>query len=382
MPLLIVGAERCLLHPGTHTIGGRGPDALDIPAIDWRPPVAAITVPAPGMGPCTMRRITAAIVVRVDGELLGVGAAELRNGAIIEFEGCRLTYEADTTGSSLIHNAESSSHAQKRGGRLVSSIGARLVNMQNGKPFALTDRRVVIGRDDSCDLVLGGKGVSRRHASISPTPNGYLLRDESVNGTTVNGRPLAGTHLLLHGDRIQLHDEELRFDVEGLGDDAIPRLDNDATQVIDLSHITGTARGAAAGRRITCRLEIVKGPLNGTTFELEKPVGTIGRARHNDVQIRDDSISSAHATLLRKGDAWYIVDLRSANGTFVNGSRASGERELRSGTQLRLGSIEVEFRAFADGVQEDAVMRPKLSVFGWVKKVVAKVLAGRGNVGD
>lgn len=380
MPLLIVGAERCSLQPGTHTVGGRGPDALDIPAVDWRPPVASITVPAPGMGPSTIRRITAAIVLRLDGELLGVGPAELRNGSVIEFEGCRLTYEADTTGSSLIHTAESHSHERQRGGRLVSSIGARLVNMHTGKPFALTDRRVVLGRDDACDLVLGGKGVSRRHASISPTSNGYLLRDESANGTTVNGRPLAGTHLLLHGDRIQLCDEELRFDVEGLGDDAIPRLDNDATQVIDLSHITGTAR--TVGRRITCRLEIVKGPLSGTTFELEKPVGTIGRAKHNDVQIRDDSISSAHATLLRKGDAWYIVDLRSANGTFVNGSRASGERELTTGMQLRLGSIEVEFRAYADGVQEDAVKRPKPSVLVRLRKLVSKVLAGRGNVGD
>ena len=368
MPLLIVGAERCSLHSGTHTIGGRGADALDIPAIDWRPPVASITVPAPGMGPCTIRRITAAIVVRVDGELLGVGPAELRNGSIIEFEGCRLTYEADVTGSSLLHSAESGSHERNRGATLVTSIGARLVNMHTGQPFALTDRRVVVGRDEGCDLVLGGKGVSRRHASISPTANGYLLRDESVNGTTVNGRPLAGTHLLVHGDRIQLHDEELRFDVEGKGDDAIARPDNDATQVIDLSHITGTWRSTGA-RRITCKLEIVKGPLSGNTFELDKPVGTIGRAKHNDVQVRDDSISSAHATLLRKGDAWYIVDLRSANGTFVNGSRASGERELTSGMHLRLGAVEFEFRAFADGVQEEAPPRAKPGLLARLKEL-------------
>src|SRR3954465_7244119 len=119
MPLLIVGAERCSLPPGTHTIGGRGPSALDIPAIDWRPPVASITVPAPGMGPCTIRRITAAIVLRVDGELLGIGPAELRNGAIIEFEGCRLTYEADVTGSSITHSAESTSGERTRGTKLV-----------------------------------------------------------------------------------------------------------------------------------------------------------------------------------------------------------------------------------------------------------------------
>jgi pSer/pThr/pTyr-binding forkhead associated (FHA) protein len=382
MPLLIVGAERCSLHPGTHTIGGRGVDALDIPAIDWRPPVASITVPAPGMGPCTIQRITAAIVVRVDGDLLGVRPAELRNGAVIEFEGCRLMYEADVTGSALVHSEEGSSPERPRGTRLVSGIGARVVNMHTGQAFALTDRRVVLGRDDSCDLVLRGKGVSRRHASISPAANGYLLRDESVNGTMVNGRPLSGTHLLAHGDRIRLHDEELRFDVEGMTEDHVTATDNDATQVIDLSHIGNPSRGGGATRRITCRIEIVKGPLNGTTFDLDKPVGTIGRARHNDVQVRDDSVSSAHATLLRKGDAWYIVDLRSANGTFVNGSRASGEREITSGTLLRLGAVEMEFRAFADGVQEDATTRAPEGVLGWVKRIVAQVLAGRGHVGD
>ncbi|MCU1385909.1 MAG: putative rane protein [Acidobacteria bacterium] len=370
MPLLIVGAERCTLQVGTHTIGGRGPDALDIPAIDWRPPVASITVPAPGMGPCTIQRITAAIVLRVDGELLGVRPKELRNGASIEFEGCRLTYEADITGSSLVHRAESPSHDRQRAARLVSSIGARLVNMHTGQPFVLTDRRVVLGRDESCDLVLGGKGVSRRHASISPAANGYLLRDESVNGTMVNDRPLAGTHLLAHGDRIQLHDEELRFDVEGMTDDAIPVPDNDTTQVIDLSHIMHPGRGAGLGRRITCTLEVMKGSLRGATFELAKPVGTIGRAKHNDIHLRDDSVSNAHATLLRKGEAWYIVDLRSANGTFVNGSRASGERELASGTAVRIGAVELEFRAFADGIPEGTERRPKVGILARVLRAL------------
>ena len=383
MPLLIVGAERCALPPGTHTIGGRGADALEIPALDWRPPVASITVPAPGMGPCTIRRMTAAIVVRVDGESLGVGPAELRNGASIEFEGCRLTYEADVTGRSLVHSDPVSSRAERaRASHLVTSIGARLVNMRSGQPFVLTDRRVVLGRDEVCDLVLGGKGVSRRHASISPSANGYLLRDESINGTTVNGRPLSGTHLLAHGDRIQLHDEELRFDVEGMTDDAIPEPDEDATKVLDLSHLTRSSRAAGAGHRITCSLEILKGTLHGAVFELDKPVGTIGRARHNDVHLRDDSVSSAHATVLRKGDAWFVVDLRSANGTFVNGSRASGERELVSGALLRIGAVEMVFRSFADGLQEGVAPPVKSGIAEWLRGVVARFMGQKRHVAD
>lgn len=383
MPLLIVGAERCSLPRGTHTIGGRGADALELPALDWRPPVASITVPAPGMGPCTIRRMTAAIVVRVDGEALGVGPAELRNGASIEFEGCRLVYEADVTGSSLVHSDPVGSRPERpRPSRVVTSIGARLVNMRSGQAFALTDRRVVLGRDEACDLVLGGKGVSRRHASISPAANGYLLRDVSVNGTNVNGKPLSGTHLLAHGDRIQLHDEELRFDVEGMTDDAIPEPDEDATQVLDLSHLTRAPRASGAAHRITCSLEILKGALHGAVFELDKPVGTIGRARYNDVHLRDDSVSSAHATLLRKGDAWFVVDLRSANGTFVNGSRASGERELASGASLRIGAVEMVFRSFADGVPEGAMPPVQSGIAHWLRGVIARFTGQAKQVPD
>jgi pSer/pThr/pTyr-binding forkhead associated (FHA) protein len=383
MPLLILGSDRCALRPGLHTIGGRGPDALEISALEWRPAVASITVPMPGAGPCTIRRITAAIVVRVNDEPLGIAAAELHNGATVEFEGCRLTYEADVTGSVMVHSAteDRRDSDRERGSRLVNTIAARLVNMKTGQPFALIDRRVVIGRDDACDLVLGGKGVSRRHASISPAANGFLLRDESVNGTRVNDRALTGTHLLAHGDRIQLDDEELRYEVEGMAGDGIAEPDNNATQLLDFSHLRGL-RGTGAGRRISCSLEVVKGPFSGTTFELDKPVCAIGRARQNDVQLRDDSVSSAHATLLRKGEAWFVVDQRSANGTFVNGSRASGERELSTGAQLRIGAVELVFRAFADGVQEAPQRRVKAGVFAWLRRLMMSFRGEARHVAD
>ena len=49
---------------------------------------------------------------------------------------------------------------------------------------------------------------------------------------------------------------------------------------------------------------------------------------HYDVRVLDESISGAQATLLRKGDTWYEVALRSVNGTFVDGYRVAGERAL------------------------------------------------------
>jgi pSer/pThr/pTyr-binding forkhead associated (FHA) protein len=65
-------------------------------------------------------------------------------------------------------------------------------------------------------------------------------------------------------------------------------------------------------------------------------------------------VSATHATLLRKGTAWFVVDLRSANGTFVDGLRIAGERELTSGSRLKLGRVELMFRALDGGAEAAA----------------------------
>src|SRR6478736_2394616 len=76
---------------------------------------------------------------------------------------------------------------------------------------------------------------------------------------------------------------------------------------------------------------------------------SIGRGDDNDIRIHDDTMSLSHATLLRKQGIWFVVDLRSMNGTYVDGSRVSGERELHPGACVRLGAVELLFRAI-DGI--------------------------------
>jgi pSer/pThr/pTyr-binding forkhead associated (FHA) protein len=71
--------------------------------------------------------------------------------------------------------------------------------------------RVTIGRV-GCDLVLPDAKVSKRHAVISPTPDGFVINDlQSTNGTFVNGDPVVVPHLLEHLDRIRLGDTERTF---------------------------------------------------------------------------------------------------------------------------------------------------------------------------
>jgi hypothetical protein len=64
---------------------------------------------------------------------------------------------------------------------------------------------LLIGRDDTCDLVIPERQVSRYHASISIERDQYLLRDlDSKNGTFVNGKEVEDAHALQDGDEIQI----------------------------------------------------------------------------------------------------------------------------------------------------------------------------------
>jgi DNA-binding SARP family transcriptional activator len=81
---------------------------------------------------------------------------------------------------------------------------------RNGTRTEVTGR-VTIGRV-GCDLVLPDAKISKRHAVISPTPDGFVINDlQSTNGTFVNGDPVVVPHLLEHLDRIRLGDTELTF---------------------------------------------------------------------------------------------------------------------------------------------------------------------------
>jgi len=69
---------------------------------------------------------------------------------------------------------------------------------------------------------------------------------------------------------------------------------------------------------------------------------TIGRTAENDVRIDAEFISRRHAVVLRVGTDTVIEDLKSTNGTYVNGQRIS-RRALKNGDVVALGSMEFHF---------------------------------------
>lgn len=84
--------------------------------------------------------------------------------------------------------------------------GVLTVREPGGERRVEVHERAVVGRDADCEVVLKGRSVSRKHAVLERTPNGWLVRDlGSANGLFVDGRrvseaPLAAGASLRFGD--------------------------------------------------------------------------------------------------------------------------------------------------------------------------------------
>jgi pSer/pThr/pTyr-binding forkhead associated (FHA) protein len=80
------------------------------------------------------------------------------------------------------------------------------------------------------------------------------------------------------------------------------------------------------------------GPSSQVVFELIGDHLTIGRKPENDITIDwDKAVSRRHAELELVAESWFVTDLDSANGTFVNGAKVDRKRALRVGDELRIG---------------------------------------------
>jgi hypothetical protein len=94
------------------------------------------------------------------------------------------------------------------GGIAVFAETAMLLMVEGpspGKRMFMEKQQMIIGRDESCDLVVPERQVSRQHATITLEGDGYVVRDlGSKNGTFVNSQQLDGPHVLQDGDEIQI----------------------------------------------------------------------------------------------------------------------------------------------------------------------------------
>lgn len=103
----------------------------------------------------------------------------------------------------------------------------------------------------------------------------------------------------------------------------------------------GKKRGGPRGPRT---LVVTAGPLTGTKITLgEQPI-LIGRADDSTLVLTDDFASSRHARLTNRGGQWYVEDLGSTNGTYLDQQRVQGPLLVNPGVPIRIGQTALELR--------------------------------------
>ena len=109
-------------------------------------------------------------------------------------------------------------------------------------------------------------------------------------------------------------------------------------------------RAAAAGRKRGARgtrgprhLVVTAGPLSGTRITLGEQAILIGRADDSTLVLTDDFASSRHARLTNRNGQWYVEDLGSTNGTYLNEELLSGPQPLHPGDRVRIGDSEFTY---------------------------------------
>jgi ABC-type multidrug transport system ATPase subunit/ABC-type transport system involved in multi-copper enzyme maturation permease subunit len=204
--------------------------------------------------------------------------------------------------------------------------GSRVVNPGNS---------FVIGRDKAADIQVVGSKVSRTHIRLEFDGVNWKATDlDSSNGSFIEGKPFQQVAIKdqvsiflggMDGEEIRLHPLEI---VSTKGDTkkvAIPKAKADQTLVatsiadLDKSYIDQASR-----------------------IRLQQRI-RIGRDAANDWHIDDLVVSRFHAEIVQNDQGGFdLVDLRSANGSFVNGVMIK-RRELVIGDLISIGNVTRRF---------------------------------------
>lgn len=216
---------------------------------------------------------------------------------------------------------------------------------------AFTSDPVVVGRDPAnCHYFFEQNKwpmVSRKHAEFRLADGHWIVSDTGSRfGTFVNGQKISGPVEVRVGSHVQLGPDGPILRIVSIDQISAAKPAAKATEVDHAPTVRETPppkstppvpRPAAA----PAALELID-PQSGPTrrFELNKEVIRLGRDPEADVVIDAAAavVSRRHAEIRHVNDQFTVVDLKSFNGTLVNGQRITGTTNLFDKDQIQLGT--------------------------------------------
>ncbi len=217
---------------------------------------------------------------------------------------------------------------------------------QDAKIYTLTHSRIRIGRQADNDVVLTNRFVSRSHAELEKRGEDYYLVPSTTisNSLLLDGQPVMEPVRLRHGAKIR---------IGGFAPGEIVALDY-------LQPLADGSMGVQQNIQFT-----------------ENRLMRIGRHPENDIVIPAPTVSQYHAEVEKVGKRYRLRDLRSSNGTFVNGASVTGEIWVQPGDAIQIGPYRfvVEENEFSQSDQSENGVRVEiLGLNKWVNNNKLNIL--------
>ncbi|RZA07079.1 MAG: FHA domain-containing protein [Proteobacteria bacterium] len=203
------------------------------------------------------------------------------------------------------------------------------------------EREITIGRAAGCSLQLDEPSISRLHALLRPEGGQWFLERKAnfgavlLNGQEVENAPLEG------GEEVSVGKFVLRINIEA-PDVQVSSLvsSSNTSSYVEREDDDGRTRFTSSSANGLFRFE--PGTANVGEFLLDKEMCVFGRGSNCDVVLTEKKASRKQFEVRRQGLSFFLKDLNSANGTFVNGGKVS-EVELVSGDVIAVGESQIQF---------------------------------------
>jgi pSer/pThr/pTyr-binding forkhead associated (FHA) protein/tetratricopeptide (TPR) repeat protein len=237
-----------------------------------------------------------------------------------------------------------------------------IVRAPNGdvREFPIGEIAVVIGRDESADIRVEDRKVSRRHAAFKVMDGQPWVEDlGSINGIKLNGKKVSERAMMLAGDVVTVGGYEVS--VKPSVRSSRPRSASgpplDPTPILPRPKSSFGARPRNDTQAAKMTLIGQSRPVDARKFKLGFGENIVGRLEDCAVPILDGSVSRQHARIVIRPDKATVTDLASSNGTFLNDTRIDNG-ELSDGDRVRFGNVQFVVALSAEIPGREAPIEP------------------------
>lgn len=201
----------------------------------------------------------------------------------------------------------------------------------------------ILGSAADCDIAVPHPNVSGHHCRLTRSAVGWIIDDlQSLNGTFVNGVRIAESTMVSQQDRITLG-TTVEMPWPGSARAASDEIQQATFRAAEAT-VRASSTGASPSRQAREPAQV--------TVAIRGNAIVLGRDPQCDHVLDYPMVSWRHARISREHNSIFVEDLKSSNGTFVNGERISKRTKVSTGDVVGLGSYRFS-------LQDDGILRQR-----------------------